>query len=106
MTPLKHFLIFATDKPGLLELRKATRETHRVYIREPNAHEVTVVYAGPTLDDAGEMNGSLLVVQAPSKEAVMRFAAGDPYAQAQLFASTEIREMKTGLVRPELMEPA
>ena len=104
--PLNHYVIFATDKPGALALRLATRETHRVYIREPNVHEVTVVYAGPTLDEAGEMNGSLLVVQAPSKEAAMCFAAADPYARAELFATTEIREMKTGLVRPDLMTPA
>jgi uncharacterized protein YciI len=101
--PLNHYVIFATDKPGMMAVRLAARETHRAYIRETNGENVTVVYAGPTLGDDAQMNGSLLVVQAPSKEAVVRFSAADPYALAELFAVVEIREMRVGIARTELM---
>ena len=37
------------------------------------------------------MNGSLLVIEAPTLEAARRIAAGDPFAKAGLFASVDIR---------------
>ncbi len=87
------FVIFATDRPGALELRLETREAHRAYLRDMAAHpEVSVIHGGPTLAEDGEtMNGTLLIVEAPSLAAAQSFAAGDPYAKADLFTSVELR---------------
>ena len=105
-TPLKHFLILGSDKPGVLAVRQSVRETHRAHIRETSEAGATVVFAGPTLDAEGQMNGSLLVVQAPSKEAVEALLAADPYSQNAIFAKVEIREMRPGLVRTDLLSAA
>lgn len=89
---MPYFAIFGTDKPGALELRTATRPAHREYLRNPGAHRVKLHHGGPTMTDDGErMNGTLLVVEAESLEAVRAFAADDPYARAGIFERVEIR---------------
>ena len=80
------FLLICRDKPGAIEIRKANRDAHLAYA---NASGV-VVFAGPMLDDAGGMIGSMLVLDAPNRAAAEAFAASDPYAKAGLFASVEI----------------
>ncbi len=98
-----YYVIFATDKPDSLQLRLDTRETHRAFLRDhPDHSDVTMVHGGPTLaDDAETMNGSLLIVEAPSLDAVRAFAAADPYAKAGLFATSSIRPWNWTLGRPD-----
>jgi uncharacterized protein YciI len=43
------------------------------------------------LDEAGEMCGSLIVIEAADLAAAQAFAAADPYAQAGLFVETKIQ---------------
>lgn len=86
-----HFVVLGTDAPGTQGLRQALRPLHRAWLREHPGHAVKVVHGGPTLDDAGEMNGTLLVVEAGSKADVEGFVAGDPYVQHGLFARVEVR---------------
>jgi hypothetical protein len=82
------FALICIDKPGALELRLATREAHFAYIRE---HPGRLKLGGPFLDGAGDMAGSLMIVEAPDIEAVRAFSAADPYALAGLFERVEIR---------------
>ena len=98
-----YFTIFATDRPNTTELRLQTRPKHRAYLRDMAAHpEVTVIHGGPTLAADGEtMNGSMLIVEAPSLAAAESFAAGDPYRQADLFAACEVRPWSWTLGRPD-----
>lgn len=103
MSEPTHYVIFGTDAPGKLDARLGARDAHRVYIRQPNDDGVVVVFGGPTAGEDGAMNGSLLVVQAPSIAAVQRFVAADPYSAAELFAKVEIREWRAGLVRADLL---
>jgi uncharacterized protein YciI len=86
-----HFVILGTDRPGTAALRLNTRPTHRDYLHA--THEgITLCLAGPTLAADGEtMTGSLIVVEADTLDAVERFAAGDPYRRAGLFAQVDIR---------------
>lgn len=81
-----HHVIICRDKPGHVETRKANREAHLAHISGSNG---AVVSAGPLLDDAGEMCGSLLVFEG-ERAAAEGWAAADPYAQAGLFESVEI----------------
>jgi len=90
------FVITCIDKPNMLELRKATRDTHIAYIK---GFADSILIAGPFLDDAGEMCGSLLIFEAPDKAAAQAFSDGDPYAQAGVFASVEIRGFRAGVGR-------
>ena len=96
-----YFAVWATDHAGVLATRQSVREAHRARLRDPGAHPVKVVAGGPTLDVAdGAMNGSLLIVEAGSIDAVRRFVADDPYALAQVYARVEIRPWQWGLGRP------
>lgn len=86
------FLVLATDAPGMASVRKEVRPVHRAYLRNPYNHQVKVHLGGPTLTTQGEdMNGTLLVVEANDISAVSDFVADDPYSQARVFKSVEIR---------------
>ena len=80
-----HALI-CTDKPGHLEVRMANREAHLAHLRgDPHA-----VQAGPFVDAAGAMTGSLILFDTDDRAHVEAFAANDPYAEAGLFAEVRI----------------
>ena len=80
----------ARDKPGALDIRLANREAHLAYARETGA----VVLGGPILDEAGNMAGSLLILEMDSLDAARAWAAEDPYAKAGLFASVTLDPWK------------
>ncbi|MEO1723651.1 MAG: YciI family protein [Pseudomonadota bacterium] len=82
------YAIICIDKPGALEIRKANREAHLAHIKSTDG---AIRQAGPFLDDAGEMCGSLLIYASDDRAAVEDWAAADPYALAGLFQSVEIR---------------
>lgn len=97
------FIILATDKAGMEAVRLRTRPAHRAYLRDPGAHGVKVLLGGPTMTvDNTEMNGTLLVVEAPTLEAVSSFVADDPYSRERLFVSIEIRPWAWSLGAPEV----
>ena len=81
------FILICHDKLGALDLRLATREAHLAWVDENLAQ---VVRAGPLLDDAGGMVGSLFILEAEGRAEVEAFTAADPYALAALFESVEI----------------
>ncbi|TVP95674.1 MAG: YciI family protein [Roseinatronobacter sp.] len=84
------YMMLCTDKPDALELRKATREAHLAYVAETGC----VVQAGPLLDLAGQMAGSLIVLDLPDIEAAKLWGANDPYAKAGLFEAVRVQEWK------------
>jgi hypothetical protein len=82
--------LICIDKPGHLEVRRANREAHLAHIRDSGVVEM----AGPFLSEAGEMCGSLVVLEVPDHSAAQAWAAADPYGKAGLFQSVDIREWK------------
>ena len=82
--------LFARDKAGALDIRKANREAHLAYISETGV----VAQAGPLLDEAGEMAGSLVILDVADMAAAEAWAAGDPYANAGLFQSVTLTQWK------------
>lgn len=82
------YALICTDKPGHLEVRKANREAHLAYIRDSGV----VAQAGPFLDGAGAMCGSLVILDVADRAAAGAWAAGDPYAKAGLFSDTRIEQ--------------
>ncbi len=85
------YAIYCTDKPGGAAPRRANREAHLAYVRRIADR---VVLAGPLLSDAGEMVGSLLVLDMESRAEVEAFAADDPYCRAGVFESVVIRPFR------------
>jgi uncharacterized protein YciI len=88
------FVLACFDKPNSLELRMATREAHLAYVREQAA---MVKLAGPMLDAAEGMAGSLFILEADDRAAAEAFNAADPYQKAGLFGQVEIRGFKASI---------
>ncbi|MGB3177776.1 MAG: YciI family protein [Albidovulum sp.] len=83
------FAVICRDKPGHLQTRVDTRSAHLAYIEETGI----VAMAGP-LVEAGQMCGSLIVLDTDSLSAAEDWAAGDPYKAAELFESVTVTEWK------------
>lgn len=83
------YVFHGLDKPGALELRKATRQSHLDWIASLSPR---VKIGGPMLaDDGATPLGSMLVVEADTLDAAKTLFAQDPYAIAGLWASTTVR---------------
>lgn len=86
------FVAICLDKPDHVALRLSTREAHLAFLAR---HDARVKLGGPFLDAEGKNPiGSLLVIEAEDDAAARALLAEDPYAQAALFASVELRPWK------------
>ncbi|MGO7214612.1 YciI-like protein [Rhizobium ruizarguesonis] len=94
------FALLCKDKPGHLNVRMDTRPTHIEHLNKLNA-EGTLKIAGPFLDDEGKPCGSLIIVEAESKEAARALADTDPYAKAGLFESVDVKAYNWVFNKPE-----
>lgn len=84
------YAVICRDKLGALKIRLDTRAAHLAYIAETGV----VAQAGPFLDPAGKMCGSLLILNVDSLAAAQDWAENDPYAVAGLFAEVTVQEWK------------
>ncbi|MBP91582.1 MAG: hypothetical protein CL436_03110 [Acidimicrobiaceae bacterium] len=91
-----HFVIYDVDRPDAGNLRAETRARHLGYLAAYEMH-----FAGPLLDSDGEMCGSLMVIDLPSRVEAVDFAGGDPYAIAGLFESSSITTFRQVFPPPE-----
>ncbi|MEP3332076.1 YciI family protein [Sedimentitalea sp.] len=78
--------LIARDNDGALQTRLDNRAAHLAYIEETRV----VTQAGPLLDDAGGMIGSLVILDVNDLAAAQDWAANDPYAKAGLFQDVEL----------------
>ncbi|MFN7263809.1 MAG: YciI family protein [Phenylobacterium sp.] len=85
------YVLVCNDKPNSLDLRLANREAHLAYAR---GFADRLKVAGPLLDEAGAMAGSLLILEADSLEDARAFNLSDPYQTAGLFASVQVTAFK------------
>jgi uncharacterized protein YciI len=84
------YALICIDKPNALQTRVENRSLHLEYIQSTGVVE----QAGPFIDAAGQMCGSLLILDVGSKADAEAWAASDPYAKAGLFQSVMIQEWK------------
>lgn len=89
-----HFVFNATDKPDHVQIRLKNRAAHLKYNTESQKYGVTVITGGPKIDENGDMIGSCMILEADSRETVEQFLANDPYTNANLFATTELKSYK------------
>ncbi|MBK8839977.1 MAG: YciI family protein [Hyphomonadaceae bacterium] len=83
------YVFHGLDKPGALELRKATRQTHLDWLASLSPR---VKIGGPMLaEDGATPVGSMLVLEADSLEAAKAEYARDPYNAAGLWQTTSVR---------------
>ncbi|USI73343.1 YciI family protein [Sphingomonas morindae] len=88
---MKPFMILARDHADAGTLRAETRPRHLAYLKTLGER---ILRAGPLLDPAGAPQGSLILAEFDGLDAARAFAAGDPYAEAGLFASLEVCEWR------------
>jgi hypothetical protein len=82
--------LICIDKPDALALRLDNRAAHLAHIQTSGVVEM----AGPYLNEAGEMTGSLIVLSVETLAQAQAWAAADPYARAGLFETVTITEWK------------
>lgn len=82
------FALICTDKPDHLQVRMDNRPAHLAYLESLGE---AMKGAGPFLGSDDKPNGSLVLIEAADQAAAQAIAAQDPYAQAGLFASVDIR---------------
>ena len=87
-----YYVAICLDKPNSHDVRLANRVAHLDYLRE-NAH--TIKSCGPFLSEDGKaMTGSMLIIEADDRAGVDEVLARDPYRQAGLFGSVEVRNWR------------
>lgn len=82
--------LITKDKDGALQTRLDNRDAHLAYIKETGVVEM----AGPFLNDAGAMCGSLIILDVTDMTAARNWADNDPYNKAGLFQSVTLQEWK------------
>jgi uncharacterized protein YciI len=85
------FALMCFDKPNSLALRLASRDAHFAYGRSAPG---VVRLGGPFLNDAGEMIGSLIIIEAADLAAARAWHEADPYKLAGLFERVELLPWK------------
>ena len=88
------FVMTCLDQPGGLENRLKHRPAHIDYVAKFGD---MIRVAGPVLDDAGDMAGSLFIVEAADRAQVEAFSAQDPFVLHGVFASVQIRGFRRTL---------
>ncbi|MEM6307446.1 MAG: YciI family protein [Pseudomonadota bacterium] len=84
------FALMTKDKVDHLQTRLDNRAAHLAYVKESGV----VAMAGPLLDDAGDMCGSLVILDVPDRNVAETWAENDPYAKAGLFETVTITAWK------------
>jgi uncharacterized protein len=92
------FLVIAKDgsDQDARERRKRTRPTHLASIG-PLVESGKVLVGGAILDDAGEMVGSMLLVDFPDRTGVDAWLAADPYVTEGVWREIEVTPFRTAV---------
>ena len=97
-----YFVIFGTDKPGTGQQRRETLNDVVSYMKDHPGHpDVTVHCSGPTIDDRGNINGTLNVIEAPSLEVAQAFLADNPLQKMNLLQDVSVRQLDWKTGRPD-----
>ena len=81
------YALIARDKPDHLQTRLDNRPAHLDYMKASGAVDM----AGPFLDDAGNMCGSLIVLNFDTLDQAWDWANNESYFKAGLFAEIDIK---------------
>ena len=84
------FALICLDRPNALQTRVENRPAHLEHLQSTGVVE----QAGPFIDAAGQMCGSLIVLGVATRAEAEAWAVADPYAKAGLFQSVMIQEWK------------
>lgn len=96
---MSQFIIIAQDYKDseALSRRLAARPAHLARMQEEKAKGVFII-GGAKLNEAGNMFGSMLIVDLPSKELVQDWIAADPYITNHVWETFEITPFRIAAV--------
>jgi uncharacterized protein len=100
------FLVIAHDgdDAAALDRRMKVREAHLEGARRMAA-EGTMIEGGAILGDGGRMVGSVALVEFPSRQALDRWLAADPYVTGDVWRRIEITPIRLAPLRPVVPGP-
>jgi len=75
------------DAPGMAARRLEIRPEHKAYLA---AVAERIAFAGPLLDDAGAMTGSLLVIDFADRAAALAWLDAEPFTRAGVYGSRQV----------------
>jgi uncharacterized protein YciI len=79
------FMLF--DAPGMAARRLEIRPEHKACLA---AVAERIAFAGPLLDDAGAMTGSLLVIDFADRAAALAWLEAEPFTRAGVYGSRQV----------------
>jgi hypothetical protein len=79
------------DAPGMAARRLEVRPEHKAYLA---AVADRIAFAGPLLDDAGAMTGSLLVIDFADRAAALAWLAAEPFTRSGVYGTSEVRAFR------------
>ncbi len=85
------FAAICIDKENSEHIRLENRADHIEHLKKVKHH---MLLAGPFLNNEGRMCGSLLVFNDMPLEDINQWLEQDPYNQANLFQSVEVKPFK------------
>ncbi|MBB4003791.1 YciI-like protein [Aurantimonas endophytica] len=91
------YALLCDDKPNSLQLRMDTRAEHLAHL---NGLGDALKFACPFLDENDKPCGSMVVIEAESREAAKAIADRDPYAVAGLFETVTVRPWSWAIKNP------
>ncbi|PHK96041.1 hypothetical protein CR162_05450 [Pseudoroseomonas rhizosphaerae] len=98
------YIIETFDKPGSLDLRKATREEHIDYLE--SQVEKLLACGAKLNDDGSDAGGGFYIVDVETRAEAEAFIAADPFTKAGLFERTAITRWRRGyLDRKSYLRP-
>ena len=83
----KLYAIITTDKPGVGSIRMEKLREHLAHVEE---HLDRMTIAGPLRNEAGDFEGSFLIVKADSEADARAFLEEDPYYKADIWSEIRI----------------
>ncbi|EFO33450.1 protein YciI [Roseibium sp. TrichSKD4] len=92
------YALICTDKADALQIRMDNRPAHLEYLESLGDK---LKGAGPFLGEDEKPSGSLVIVEAASRDEAAVIAENDPYAKAGLFENVDIRPWKWLIKNPE-----
>lgn len=89
------FLLLAKDGADTeaLQRRLAARTAH---IKNTDDNMPHMIMGAATLNEAGDMNGSVMIVDFPDRAALDAWLAGEPYVTGDVWREIEIIPCKVG----------
>lgn len=89
------FIVKAYDGEGMLNKRMTVRPQHLEGMKALGSH---VVCAGGLLDDAGNMKGSVLVLEFADRTELDAYLASEPYVIEHVWDKIEVETMNVVIV--------